>query len=44
MRKYKLSYDQAYSIVKSKRSCVQPNGGFEIQLRNFEKQIRAKAT
>jgi len=37
MRKYALSYDQAYQIVKKGRSIIQPNIGFESQLRSFDK-------
>ena len=33
MRKYKMDYDTAYKTVKAKRSCIQPNSGFERQLR-----------
>ncbi|KAK4876147.1 hypothetical protein RN001_012569 [Aquatica leii] len=32
----KLSYTEAFSIVKSKRHCIRPNSGFEKQLRNLE--------
>ncbi|KAL0134246.1 hypothetical protein PUN28_001205 [Cardiocondyla obscurior] len=32
----KLSYDEAYDIVKKERSCIRPNDGFVKQLRNIE--------
>ena len=42
MRKYELSYEEAYSKVKTKRSCIQPNSGFEKQLRAYENELRLK--
>lgn len=36
MKKYNISYDEAYKKIKSKRSCIQPNSGFEKQLRSYE--------
>jgi hypothetical protein len=36
MRKYKKTYDEAYNIVKDKRKIIQPNPGFEAQLRQYE--------
>ena len=41
MRKYGVNYEEAYKIVKAKRSCIQPNSGFEKQLRTFEGTLRA---
>ncbi|XP_018402790.1 PREDICTED: dual specificity protein phosphatase 19-like [Cyphomyrmex costatus] len=32
----KLSYDEAYNIVKRARSCIRPNDGFIKQLRSIE--------
>lgn len=32
-----LTYNEAYNIVKSKRSCIKPNDGFEKQLKAFRR-------
>jgi len=38
----KLSYDDAYSKVKTARSCIRPNDGFVKQLRSIENTTRDK--
>lgn len=35
----KLTFDSAYSLVKSKRECIAPNNGFLKQLKGMEKII-----
>lgn len=35
MRKYNMTYEEAFKTVKAKRSCIQPNSGFERQLREY---------
>lgn len=42
MKKYNLTFDEALKIVKAKRTCVQPNSGFEKQLREYEKTLKKK--
>lgn len=37
MKKYDISYSQAYERAKSKRACVCPNEGFVNQLKLYEK-------
>jgi protein-tyrosine phosphatase len=36
MKKYKKTYAEAYNIVKKKRRIIQPNTGFEAQLKQYE--------
>lgn len=36
MKKYKYTYQQSYQYVKSKRSVIEPNPGFELSLRLLE--------
>ena len=36
MKKYNYTYDRALELLRSKRSVVNPNKGFERQLRQFE--------
>jgi len=38
MRKRKLSFEDAFAIVKAKRDCVGPNDGFMKQLQRYEQQ------
>jgi protein-tyrosine phosphatase len=40
MRKYRLSAKNAMNLVKSKRPCFNPNEGFRVQLRNYEKVLQ----
>jgi hypothetical protein len=40
MRKYQLTFEKAWDLVKSKRSCSYPNMNFQTQLRNFEKSLK----
>jgi protein-tyrosine phosphatase len=42
MKKYGLDYNSALKKVRDKRSCVQPNSGFERQLREYEKELTGK--
>lgn len=39
MQYHNLSYDAALSLMKSKREKINPNPGFEKQLKEFEKQL-----
>ena len=41
MQKYGLDFKAALTHVQSRRFCVQPNDGFEQQLREFEPIYRA---
>lgn len=36
MRFHDLDYDAAYLYIKARRSCINPNEGFEQQLRSLE--------
>ena len=36
MKKYHLSYKEAHSFVKSKRSIANPNESFQLQLKRYE--------
>jgi len=36
MKKYAITYDKAYEFVKKARSIIQPNSGFEKQLRTYD--------
>jgi protein-tyrosine phosphatase len=40
MHKHKLSLLDAMKLVKSKRSCISPNVGFLLQLKEFEKELQ----
>lgn len=42
MKKYGWSYDECLKRVREKRGCVQPNSGFERQLREYEKELKLK--
>lgn len=42
MRKYGITFDESLKRVREKRSCVQPNSGFERQLREYEKELKLK--
>lgn len=39
MRTQTISYDAAWNLVKEKRPSINPNIGFIIQLKNYEKQL-----
>jgi len=39
MKANNMTYDDAFSMVKEKRPSVNPNIGFIIQLKNYEKQL-----
>lgn len=39
MRKYKVSYDKAYQFVKQRRPIINPNPGFILQLKEYEKLL-----
>jgi protein-tyrosine phosphatase len=39
MRKNRLTAQAAMNLVKSKRPCFNPNNGFRIQLRHYEKVL-----
>jgi protein-tyrosine phosphatase len=36
----KISFDQAYEEVKSKRECINPNEGFIYQLKQFSEKLK----
>jgi protein-tyrosine phosphatase len=43
MRKYNISYDEAFKYATSKRPCISPNNGFELGLRLLElKDVKFK--
>lgn len=45
MRKFELSWDVAFDIVKMRREIIDPNEGFVKALQNYEgKQYRLKRT
>lgn len=39
MHNYRITLQQAIKLVKAKRSCISPNFGFMLQLKEFEKQL-----
>ena len=39
MKSKKMKFDDALNLLKSKRSKVNPNAGFILQLRAYEKEI-----
>lgn len=40
MKKNKLTYQEAYSFVRKRRSVICPNSGFVRQLKNYEKKLK----
>ena len=40
MYKNKMSYEEAYDLVKNKRNVINPNSGFQEQLKKFEKILK----
>ena len=40
MYKNKISYEEAYDFVKNKRNVINPNSGFQEQLKKFEKILK----
>lgn len=40
MKKYNMTFDEALAYLKAKRPIVKPNVGFEIDLRNYEREIK----
>ena len=40
MYKNKMSYEEAYDFVKNKRNVINPNSGFQEQLKKFEKILK----
>ena len=40
MYKNKISYEEAYDFVKNKRNVINPNSGFQDQLKKFEKILK----
>ena len=40
MYKNKMSYEEAYDFVKNKRNVINPNSGFQDQLKKFEKILK----
>lgn len=43
MNHCKMSYNEAFDMLKSKRSCIQPNIGFTTQLKEYEQVIGASS-
>lgn len=39
MKKYRMTYDQAYTYVKNKRPIIMPNNGFINQLLHYEEDL-----
>lgn len=39
MRMLRIPYDEAFSLIKKKRSVIDPNSGFEKHLRSLEKEL-----
>ena len=39
MQKYRMTFDECLSKIKSARQCCQPNMGFVKQLRKFEIEL-----
>jgi dual specificity phosphatase 12 len=39
MKKYKITYNQAYEYVKNKRPIIMPNNGFTNQLLHYEEEL-----
>jgi len=37
-----ISYEEAFRLVKSKRFCIKPNMGFELQLKEYEPIFKAR--
>lgn len=42
IKKKGMKYDEAYSMVKSRRRIIHPNDGFIRQLRSYEVQCQGK--
>jgi dual specificity phosphatase 12 len=42
MRKFSLSFDEAYKILKERRPIVDINEGFQNELRDYQKQLQKK--
>ena len=40
MYKNKMSYEEAYDFIKNKRNVINPNSGFQEQLKKFEKILK----
>jgi len=41
--KYKnLTFEEAFELVKSKRTCAEPNDGFLLTLQKYEKELLDK--
>jgi len=40
MRKYKCGYEKAYNKVKDRRKIINPNAGFVMQLKQYDKKIK----
>jgi len=44
MKRFKLSYREGLKLVKSDRSIVNVNAGFEGQLRRWERELQGSPT
>lgn len=40
MRKYKCGYEKAYNKVKDRRNIINPNAGFVMQLKQYDRKIK----
>jgi len=43
MKKYRMSFEEAVVLAKTKRPCILPNEGFEKQLKNYYRDVISKA-
>lgn len=43
METKKISFDEAFKLVKTKRFCIKPNLGFELQLKEYEPILNARS-
>jgi hypothetical protein len=39
MKEKRWGYNEAFTYVKSRRSCINPNPGFVKQLKSYEEEI-----
>lgn len=42
MTRENKSYNEAYDLVKQKRSCINPNEGFKAQLKQLDAYMKNK--
>ena len=44
MKEYNYNLEQAFNFTKQKRTCVNPNNGFRVQLATYESILNAHRT